>query len=71
MVETTAPANPNPLSGIKTRVGHFFRGMIQPNTLSFNLTVAAVAGTLTALFGTIILLMVMVAANFNILQFIE
>jgi hypothetical protein len=71
MSDNTAPASANPLDAVKAQVAAFLRRMIQPHTLSFNLTVAAVAGIITVVFATIILLMVMVAANFNILSLIE
>jgi hypothetical protein len=65
------PASENPLTQVKAQIGEFLRHWIQPHTTTFNLTVAAVAGLITVIFGTIILLMVMVAANFNIFNIIE
>jgi hypothetical protein len=61
----------NPLSVVKAQIAEFLRRMIQPHTLTFNLSVAAAVGIITAIFGTIILLMVMVATNFNLLNIIE
>jgi len=61
----------NPLSVVKAQIAEFLRRMIQPHTLTFNLGVAAAVGIITAIFGTIILLMVMVATNFNLLNIIE
>jgi hypothetical protein len=71
MAEPTAPATVNPLTQVKAQVAEVLRRLIQPHTLSFNLTVAAVAGIITVIFATIILLMIMVAANFNLLSLIE
>jgi hypothetical protein len=71
MSENTASVSVNPLAIVKAQVAEFMRRMIQPHTLSFNLTVAAVAGIITAAFVTITLLIVMVAANFNVLGLIE
>jgi hypothetical protein len=61
----------NPLSVVKAQIAEFLRRMIQPHTLTFNLSVVAAIGVISAVFGTIILLMVMVAANFNLLNIIE
>jgi hypothetical protein len=63
----------NPLSVVKAQIAEFLRRMIQPHTLTFNLSVVTAVGIITAIFGTIILLMVMVmvATNFNLLNIIE
>jgi hypothetical protein len=71
MSENTASVSGNPLDIVKAQVAEFMRRMIQPHTRTFTLTVAALAGLITAIFVTIILLVIMVAANFNILDLIE
>jgi hypothetical protein len=71
MVEPTAPAPENPLTAVKAQIASFLQKIIQPHTLSFNLTVAAAVGIITVIFATIILFVVMVAANFNLLGWIE
>lgn len=64
-------ATENPLSQVKAQIGELFRRLIQPHTTSFNLMVAAIAGIITLVFGVIILLLIMVAANFNLFNIIE
>lgn len=69
--EPAAPAPENPLTAVKAQIASFLQKIIQPHTTSFNLTVAAAVGIITVVFATIILLMIMVAANFNLLSLIE
>ena len=74
MVDETTPSSAstgNPLDAVKAQIAEFMRHLIQPHTRSFNLTVAAAVAIITGIFGTIVLLMIMVATNFNLLSLIE
>ena len=56
---------------VRAQIGEFIRCAVQPHATTFNLTVVALVGIISLVFGAIILLLVMVAANFNILNLIE
>jgi hypothetical protein len=57
-------------SEAKGRVGRVVEA-VKPHFTPFNLTIAAVVGVVTGGFVTLILLMLMVATNFNLLGAIE
>ena len=60
-----------PLDEAKAQARAAFKLLIKPHTMPFHLAAAALAGLITTVFGVIILLMIMVATNFNILDWIE
>jgi hypothetical protein len=69
MAEATVPSTP--LEQIKAQARAAFQLLIKPHTMPFHVAAAALAGGITVVFLTIILLMIMVATNFNLLNWIE
>ncbi len=68
MAEVTSST---PLDQLKAQGRAAFQLLIKPHTMPFHLAATLVAGLITTVFLVIILLMVMVAMNFNLLDFIE
>jgi hypothetical protein len=69
MAEATTPSTP--LDQIKAQGRAAFQLLIKPHTMPFHLAALAMAGLVTTVFIVIILLLIMVATNFNPLDFIE
>ena len=44
---------------------------VRPHLTPFNLSIAALIGLITALFGAITLILILVATNFNVLGWME
>ncbi len=65
------PPHPTPLDEVKAQARPAFMLLIQPHTMPFHVAAAAIAGLITVVFITITLLMIMVATNFNLLDWIE
>jgi hypothetical protein len=68
MAEATSST---PLDQIKAQARALFQLLIKPHTMPFHLAAMVVVGLVTTVFLVIILLLVMVAMNFNVLDFIE
>ena len=64
-------STPSPLDGVKAQARAAFQLLIKPHTMPFHLAAMALVGVITGIFAVIILLMIMVATNFNVLDFIE
>jgi hypothetical protein len=65
------PATNDPLAPVKAQLSAAFQLLIKPHTMPFHLAAAALAGLVTVVFLVITLLMIMVATNFNLLNWIE
>jgi hypothetical protein len=65
------PQHPSPFDEIKAQARAAFMLLIKPHTMPFHVAAAVIAGIITMVFITITLLMIMVATNFNILDWIE
>jgi hypothetical protein len=70
-VESAPPRHPTPFDEIKAQAYGAFQLLIKPHTMPFHVAAAALAGLVTVLFLVITLLMIMVATNFNLLNWIE
>jgi hypothetical protein len=68
MAEATSST---PLDQIKAQARAAFLLLIKPHTMPFHVAASVVAGLITVVFLVITLLIVMVAMNFNLLDFIE
>lgn len=68
---STLPRHPSPLDEVKAQARAAFMLLIKPHTMPFHVAALAIAGLITGFFITITLLMIMVATNFNILDWIE
>ena len=60
-----------PLDQLKAQGRAAFQLLIKPHTMPFHVAATVVAGLITTVFIVITLLAVMVATNFNLLDFIE
>jgi len=65
------PATNDPLAPVKAQLHAAFQLLIKPHTMPFHVAAAALAGLITVVFLVITLLMIMVATNFNLLNWIE
>jgi hypothetical protein len=65
------PATNDPLAPVKAQLNAAFQLLIKPHTMPFHVAAAALAGVITVVFLVIVLLMIMVATNFNLLNWIE
>ena len=65
------PQHPSPLDEVKAQARAAFMLLIKPHTMPFHVAALAIAGLITVVFIVITLLMIMVATNFNILDWIE
>ena len=66
----SAPTS-SPLDSLKAQARGAFQLLIKPHTMPFHVAAMVVAGLITGVFVVIILLMVMVATNFNLLDWLE
>jgi hypothetical protein len=66
---TTHPHTP--IEDVRAQLRAAFQLLIKPHTMPFHVAAAALAGLVTVVFLVITLLMVMVATNFNLLDWIE
>jgi len=62
---------PHPLDALKAQGRAAFQLLIKPHTMPFHLAAAALAGLITVLFLAITGVMIIVATNFNPLDWIE
>jgi hypothetical protein len=65
------PATNDPLAPVKAQLSAAFQLLIKPHTMPFHLAAAALAGVITVVFLVVVVLMIMVATNFNLLNWIE
>jgi len=68
---TPEPIQHTPIEDVRAQLRAAFQLLIKPHTMPFHLAAAALSGLITVGFLVITLLMIMVAANFNVLDFIE
>jgi hypothetical protein len=65
------PATNDPLAPLKAQLNAAFQLLIKPHTMPFHVAAAALAGLITVGFLVLTLLVIMVATNFNVLNWIE
>jgi len=66
-----AEATSTPFDQLKAQGRAAFQLLIKPHTMPFHVAATVLAGLVTGVFIVVILLMIMVAMNFNLLDFIE
>lgn len=66
-----APIQHTPIEDVRAQARAVFQLLIKPHTMPFHVAAAALAGLVTVVFLVITLLMIMVATNFNVLDWIE
>ena len=66
-----AEVSSSPLDALKAQGRAAFQLLIKPHTMPFHVAATLVAGLITVVFIVITLLIVMVAMNFNLLDWIE
>jgi len=66
-----APIHHTPIEDVRAQARAAFQLLIKPHTMPFHVAAAALSGLVTVVFIVITLLMIMVATNFNLLDFIE
>ena len=65
------PLRHTPIEDVRAQARAVFQLLIKPHTMPFHVAAAALAGVITVVFLVITLLMIMVAMNFNLLDWIE
>ena len=67
----STPVPHTPIEDVRAQARAAFQLLIKPHTMPFHLAAAALSGVITVIFLVITLLMIMVATNFNVLDWIE